>query len=73
MTTYQLPPELYQAAKRLVNNEDMVLLARYKMSELQEEIMNLTVEEEIIKVHTEHANIRSFFEWIESLAGTELQ
>lgn len=64
------PPQIVEAAKNLLDNQAFAVLLKYRLAELQAEIMNTDDDKEIIAVHKEHADIRGFAEWIEMLGGS---
>ena len=61
------PPELKEAAKNLLDNQDFAVLLKYRMAEIQRDIMDSDQPQQILDAHNEHAHVRGFAEWIQML------
>lgn len=61
------PLELVQAAKNLLDNNDLVVLFRHRLNELNDDILYSDDEKSILKAHAEYNSIKGFAQWIEQL------
>lgn len=65
MTTY--PNELVRAAKNLLDNNDFNVLLRYRLKDLEEQVLTASEPNEVLEAHREYSQLRDFAEWITML------
>lgn len=63
------PLELVQAAKNLLDNHDLVMVFKYRLDQLKDDVLYSDNEKDILKAHAEYNSIRSFAEYIETLGN----
>ena len=66
------PPQLIQAAKNLLDNQDFTMLLQHKVKELREDVEMSTETNDILRAHTELNNVKDFAQWIEHIGEERL-
>ena len=66
------PPQLKQAAKNLLDNQDFHVILHTRIAEIREDIEQQMESNEILKSHAELNNIKDFAQWIEHLGEGNL-
>jgi len=67
------PPQLKQAAKNLLDNQDFRVILTTRIAEIREDIEQQMESNEILKSHAELNNIKDFAQWIEHLGEGNLK
>ena len=67
------PPQLKQAAKNLLDNQDFRVILTTRIAEIREDIEQHMESNEILKSHAELNNIKDFAQWIEHLGEGNLK
>ena len=67
------PPQLKQAAKNLLDNQDFRVILTTRITEIREDIEQQMESNEILKSHAELNNIKDFAQWIEHLGEGNLK
>jgi len=67
------PPQLKQAAKNLLDNQDFRVILTTRITEIREDIEQQMESNEILKSHAELNNIKDFAQWIERLGEGNLK
>ena len=66
---HQYPPQIQNAARRVVENEDVILLFNYHLEDLKTQITDSEAKDEILALHGEYTALRNFMESINLLGG----
>ena len=67
------PPQLKQAAKNLLDNQDFRVILTTRIAEIREDVEQQMDSNEILRSHAELNNIKDFAQWIEHLGEGNLK
>jgi hypothetical protein len=67
------PPQVTQAAKNLLDNNDFRVLLSTRLEELKEDIVNSSEGSMILDSHAELTHVKQFAEWISHIGEDSLR
>lgn len=66
-----IPINVAQAAKNLLDNEDLKLVLSYKLAELTDDVLESTEDKDVLAAKQEYTHIYDFGDWIATIGKAQ--